>query len=78
VESATRTPRPDLPDRSTCGDHRRAQILALWPGTSRTLVTIAAVRWLVSILRTHPLSVSGWYRIGIAVTVAGFIAISAV
>ena len=107
-----------------------AQILALWPGMSRSLVTIAAalaigasmatavefsfllglatlsaatlfdlakdgqtllddygwrtpllgaivafvtaviaVRWLVSLLRTHPLSIFGWYRIGIALVV---------
>jgi undecaprenyl-diphosphatase len=107
-----------------------AQILALWPGMSRSLVTIAAalaigasmatavefsfllglatlsaatlydlakdgqtllddygwrtpllgaivafvtavvaVRWLVALLRTHPLSIFGWYRIGIAIVV---------
>lgn len=116
-----------------------AQILALWPGMSRSLVTIAAalalgasmsaavefsfllglatlsaatlydlakngqtlladygwrtpllgglvafitavvaVRWLVSFLHTHPLSIFGWYRIGIAVTVAGLIGIGAI
>lgn len=116
-----------------------AQVLALWPGMSRSLVTIAAaiavgvsmsaavefsfllglatlsaatlydlakngqtllddygwrtpllgglvafitavvaVRWLVSFLRTHPLSIFGWYRIGIAVTVAGLIGIGAI
>jgi undecaprenyl-diphosphatase len=112
-----------------------AQILALWPGMSRSLVTIAAalaigatmgaavefsfllglatltaatlfdlaqgggtlldeygwrtpllgavvafvtaviaVRWLVSFLRTRPLSIFGWYRIGIAATTAALIA----
>jgi undecaprenyl-diphosphatase len=116
-----------------------AQILALWPGMSRSLVTIAAalaigasmsaavefsfllglatlsaatlydlakngqtllddygwrtpllgglvafitavvsVRWLVALLRNHPLSIFGWYRIGIAVTVAGLIGIGAI
>ena len=112
-----------------------AQILALWPGMSRSLVTIAAalaigasmaaavefsfllglatlsaatfydlakdgqtildeygwrtpllgaivafitaavaVRWLVAFLRTRPLSVFGWYRIGIAIATAAMIA----
>ncbi len=116
-----------------------AQILALWPGVSRSLVTIAAalaigasmaaavefsfllglgtltaatlydlakdgdtllddygwrtpllggivafvtaviaVRWLVSFLRTRPLSIFGWYRIGIAVATAGLIAVGAI
>jgi undecaprenyl-diphosphatase len=116
-----------------------AQILALWPGVSRSLVTIAAalaigatmsaaiefsfllglatlsaatlldlakdgstmvdnygwrtpllggivafitaviaVRWLVSFLRTRPLSIFGWYRIGIAVTAALLIGFGAI
>ncbi len=116
-----------------------AQILALWPGMSRSLVTIAAalaigasmaaavefsfllglatltaatmfdllkdgqtllddygwrtpllgaviafitaviaVRWLVSFLRTRPLSIFGWYRIGIALGTAGLIAVGAI
>jgi undecaprenyl-diphosphatase len=111
-----------------------AQILALWPGMSRSLVTIAAalaigasmaaavefsfllglatlsaatfydlakdgqtildeygwrtpllggivafitaaiaVRWLVAFLRTRPLSIFGWYRIGIALATAAMV-----
>jgi undecaprenyl-diphosphatase len=116
-----------------------AQILALWPGMSRSLVTIAAalaigasmsaavefsfllglatlsaatlydlakdgqtvldeygwrtpllggivafitaviaVRWLVAFLRTRPLSIFGWYRIGIALATAAMIAVGAI
>jgi undecaprenyl-diphosphatase len=116
-----------------------AQILALWPGMSRSLVTIAAalaigatmaaavefsfllglatlsaatfydlaqdgqtildeygwrtpllggivafitaaiaVRWLVAFLRTRPLSVFGWYRIGIAITTASLILVGVI
>jgi undecaprenyl-diphosphatase len=116
-----------------------AQILALWPGTSRSLVTIVAalligasmaaavefsfllglatlsaatfydlsqdgqeildaygwrtpllggivafitaaiaVRWLVTFLRTRPLSVFGWYRIGIAAATVAMIAVGVI
>jgi undecaprenyl-diphosphatase len=116
-----------------------AQILALWPGTSRSLVTIVAalligatmaaavefsfllglatlsaatfydlsqdgqeildaygwrtpllggivafitaaiaVRWLVAFLRTRPLSVFGWYRIGIAAATVAMIAVGVI
>lgn len=116
-----------------------AQILALWPGMSRSLVTIAAalaiglsmsaaiefsfllglatlsaatlydlakdgqtlldeygwrtpllggiiafitaviaVRWLVSFLRTRPLSIFGWYRIGVAAATTALIAFGAI
>ncbi len=116
-----------------------AQILALWPGMSRSLVTIAAalaigatmsaavefsfllglatlsaatfydlakdgqtildeygwrtpllggivafitaaiaVRWLVTFLRTRPLSVFGWYRIGIAIATVSLIAVGVI
>lgn len=116
-----------------------AQILALWPGVSRSLVTIAAalaigasmaaavefsfllglatlsaatlydlakdgdtlldeygwrtpllgaivafvtaviaVRWLVSFLQTRPLSIFGWYRIGVAVTTMLLLAVNAI
>ena len=42
------------------------------------ITAVVAVRWLVSFLHTHPLSIFGWYRIGIAVTVAGLIGIGAI
>ena len=42
------------------------------------ITAVVAVRWLVSFLRNHPLSIFGWYRIGIAVTVAGLIGIGAI
>jgi undecaprenyl-diphosphatase len=37
------------------------------------ITAIFAVRWLVSTLRTRPLSIFGWYRIGAAVTTAALI-----
>ena len=116
-----------------------AQILALWPGMSRSLVTIAAalaigasmaaavefsfllglatlsaatfydlakdgqtildeygwrtpllggivafitaaiaVRWLVAFLRTRPLSIFGWYRIGIALATAAMVGLNVI
>lgn len=116
-----------------------AQILALWPGVSRSLVTIAAalaigasmsaavefsfllglatlsaatlydltkdgqtllddygwrtpllgaivafvtaviaVRWLMSFLRTRPLAIFGWYRIGVALVAVALIAVGAI
>jgi undecaprenyl-diphosphatase len=112
-----------------------AQVLALWPGTSRSLVTIVAalligismsaavefsfllgfvtltaatgyemlssgktmidnlgiaipllglvvaflaaivsIRWMVSYLTRHDLSIFGWYRIGVAIIVIGLLA----
>ena len=42
------------------------------------ITAVVAVRWRVSFLHTHPLSIFGWYRIGIAVTVAGLIGIGAI
>jgi undecaprenyl-diphosphatase len=43
-------------------------------GAAVAFVTaVFAVRWLVSTLRTRPLSIFGWYRIGAAVTTAGLI-----
>jgi undecaprenyl-diphosphatase len=37
------------------------------------ITALFAVKWLVSTLRTRPLSIFGWYRIGAAVTTAGLI-----
>ena len=42
------------------------------------VTAVIAVRWLVSFLRTRPLSIFGWYRIGIAVATAGLIAVGAI
>jgi undecaprenyl-diphosphatase len=43
-------------------------------GAAVAFVTaLFAVKWLVSTLRTRPLSIFGWYRIGAAVTTAGLI-----
>jgi undecaprenyl-diphosphatase len=37
------------------------------------ITAVIAVKWLVSTLRTHPLSIFGWYRIAIAVATAALI-----
>ena len=42
------------------------------------VTALAAVRWLVATLRTHPLSIFGWYRIAIAVLTAGLLGIGAI
>ena len=42
------------------------------------ITAVIAVRWLVAFLRTRPLSIFGWYRIGIAVATAALIAFGAI
>ena len=42
------------------------------------VTAVIAVRWLVSFLRTRPLSIFGWYRIGIAVATIALIAAGAI
>jgi undecaprenyl-diphosphatase len=42
------------------------------------ITAVIAVRWLVSFLRTRPLSIFGWYRIGIALTTAALIALGVI
>ena len=42
------------------------------------ITAVVAVRWLVSFLRTRPLSIFGWYRIGIAATTVVLIATGAI
>jgi undecaprenyl-diphosphatase len=36
-----------------------------------------AVRWLLAYLRTHPLRIFGWYRLGAAAVALGLLAIGA-
>ncbi len=48
-------------------------------GTVVAFVTaFVAVRWLVATLRTRPLSIFGWYRIGVAFVTAGLIGIGVI
>jgi undecaprenyl-diphosphatase len=42
------------------------------------VTAVIAVRWLVSFLRTRPLSIFGWYRIGIALVTAALIGLGAI
>ncbi len=42
------------------------------------VTAVVAVRWLVTFLQTRPLSIFGWYRIGIAATTIALIAVGAV
>jgi undecaprenyl-diphosphatase len=42
------------------------------------ITAVIAVRWLVTFLRTRPLAIFGWYRIGIAIVVIGLIAAGAI
>ena len=49
--------------------------LSLIVGILAAAVSAAiAVKWLVSYLQSHGLSIFGWYRIGLGLTIAGLIA----
>lgn len=42
------------------------------------LTAYVAARWLVTTLKTHPLSIFGWYRIGVAVVVVALLGIGVI